>query len=270
MGGEKTRIKPVINCYGGKRRIANLIVDIIRPALKEGSRYYEPFVGGGAVYLALAPDNAVIGDVVPDIINLYECVRDCPGKVVSHYNMFDNNESMYYILRDFDRCPNFQRTDRFFRAARFMFLSRTAYGACTWNKDGEMNQAYNKLRDRPLYCQENDIHAMGKLLKGAEIRLGDYRETLEDVREGDVVYLDPPYANSRYERYWTERFGTEQLEKLKGRCDEMDRAGVKFVLSHSKSGPVEELYHNYRVEPIRTEYQIRKGAVKEIIATNIY
>lgn len=268
-------LKPIIPYYGGKRKIAPLIATIIRSQLKEDSTYYEPFIGGGAVYLELNHPKSVIGDVVPDLINMYECIKNDWQKVKFHYDLLPNNKKRYYQIRNFDRNPYFESRDRYFKAGRFIYLCRTAFGSCRWNQYGQMNQSYSQHSDRPYYLDDIDLIRMQKLLKTTEIHHASFEETIKEAKKGDVIYLDPPYVDTKYDQYWITKFKHSDLETLKTHCDELDKKGVKFILSHSSSEYVKDLYQDYNIISLEMFRDIQykdatpKRTSKEVLITNI-
>lgn len=239
------RIKPLMPYCGGKRKVAPMLANIIRPYLQDGVTYYEPFVGGGAVYLELNHPNSVIGDVVPDLINLYRCIRDDYKKVLWYYGKLPNNYLSYYMIRDFDRNPHFKTRDNYFKAARFLYLCKTGFGSCRFNQYGLANQSYFQHPERSIEIDEGNMLLASRLLKKTEINLGDFSETLSTAKAGDIAYLDPPYIDTNFDRYWIKKFKQDELMQLKTQCDELDSKGVYFILSHSSNESVRELYQNY-------------------------
>lgn len=242
-------IKPIIPWLGGKRRLIPKIVPLIQENLTEDNTYFEPFVGGGAIFLALEHPKTVIGDNNPDLINLYECVRDDYKQVITYYDRLPNTEKRYYQIREMDRNSNFSRCNRFFKAARFMYLSKTCFGSIMYNKRGEINVAYGKHPERPFYAQEKDMYRMSQLLKNTEIHLADFSETIKEAKSGDVVYLDPPYLTGEIKKFYS--YGKDlSLQKLKAHCDELDKKDVRFIVSHSKSEQVKSSFCNYNMLPV--------------------
>lgn len=266
-------IKPLIPYFGGKRRIAPQIAHIVRSELREESVYYEPFVGAGAVYLELEHPNSVIGDIVPDLINMYECIRDDYERVAFYYDKMPNTEKRFYQIRDFDRSPYYESRDRFFKAARYIFLCRTSFGSCRWNQLGQMNRSYGKNPERPYYLDSVQLLRISRLLKTTDIRLDSFDDTLKTIKKGDVAYLDPPYIDTVYDQYWLDKFKKSDIKTLKQCCDDLENKGAKFILSHSFNTYVQELYQDYTILSYDTYRDIKSRMSerydKEVLITNI-
>lgn len=237
--------KPFLNYHGGKRRHAKYIVPLIRENLAESGTYYEPFVGGGAIWFALEHDRNVIADILPDLINMYECIKEDPERVLFHFDKFENNRESYYQIRDFDRNPYYYLLSNYFKAARFIYLSITGFGSFRYNSKGLMNQSYFRHPERTLKIDENVLRSMWDLLQRTEIKQQSFEETLKLPTKGDFVYLDPPYIDRNYNSYYTDDFTLEDMKKLKQCCDELTERGVKFALSHTKCKEVDELFKDY-------------------------
>lgn len=194
---------------GGKTRE----LDQILPSIpKEYSRYIEPFFGGGAVYFALEPENAIINDVNPKLMGFYKAVQqDYPHlieeieELATVYNanseaylaakqdnpdthIEDPNEELYYRLRDmFNGLAPSEYSD----AALYFFINKTAYsGMVRHNKQGEYNVPYGRYK-RINPHQIEPQHS--KLLQRASIHNDDYSKIFELCEEDDFVFLDPPY-----------------------------------------------------------------------------
>lgn len=269
------RNRPIIPYYGGKFRTARSLARLIRSGLSEDGTYYEPFVGGAAVLIELSPKRAVIGDVVPDLINLYECVRDDPQRVVDGYNRMKNRESTYYKIRNFDRSPHFKSRNRFFKASRYMYLCKMGFGTCRFNSIGLANQGYFRRPERPMYAHEDYVLHLHKILQNTEIHLGDYRETIKGAKPGDVVYLDPPYIETRYDQYWLDKFERKDVDELRDVVGRLDDDGVGFVMSHSNHEYVASLFADFRKVSLTTFRDIKfderdsNRFDSELIITNI-
>lgn len=207
---------------------------------------------------------------------MYECFRDDYQKVLDIYGRFVNTREFFYTLRNFDRDPNYVRCDRFFKAARFIWISKNAFGTTRYNLKGQMNQSYSARENLPLTTRIKDIQTLSNLLQTTEIKEQSFEETLKYPLAGDVVYLDPPYIDTKYDRYWKTKFKLEDMERLKGECDKLNSRGVKFILSHSKNEAVGKLFNDYEVAELNVTRDIKFTAPtidlrtdQEYIITNI-
>lgn len=265
---------PFFPYYGGKRKVAPKIIPLIKENLNTNSVYYEPFVGAGAIYLGLKHDKNYIADIIPDLINMYESIRDNPEKVLFHLSRLPNDKEHYYQIRNFDRNPNFKRTSNEFQAARFIYTCQTAFGSTRFNNKGQMNQSYGKHPERQCGVTLDQMLELSELLQKTEIKLQPFEETLKYPTNGDFVYLDPPYIESRYDKYYDKIFKFEDMERLKECCDQITSNGAKFILSHSEHKKVNDLFKDYNVRNIEVIRDIKwyenkeKMLEKELVITN--
>lgn len=252
-------VKPIINYYGGKRKDAKHIVPIIRDHLAEDGTYYEPFVGGGAVWLALGHKKNVIADIVPDLMNMYDCIQSNPQLVLMHYKHFNNDKDSFYKIRNLDRSVSFLNTSSYFRAARYIYLTICSFGTVTFNSKGQANQSYFQQPERNIDIDLDNYNSLVQLLKNTEVKLQDFSETLNRPSYGDFVYLDPPYIESRYDKYYIDHFTLDDMKALKKCCDELTERGVNFALSHSKNEKVLDLFNDYKIKELAVSRDIIKS-----------
>ena len=214
--------EPVIKWSGSKRSVAASL----RHLFPRAGRYFEPFVGGGAMLPFRPCRDAVAGDVIKELIDLWTCIRDEPVKTASEYEkrwqkLQDQGHTAYYAIREaFNRTRN---------PHDFLFLTRTCVnGLIRFNGDGDFNNSLHHTRPgiAPNRLREI-IRKWSAILQGVSFATADYRETLSTVAEGDLVFLDPPYAGTRG-RYSQEKFDVsnfyEELERL-------NEVGAKWVVT---------------------------------------
>lgn len=255
-------MKPFFPYYGGKRKVAPKIIPLIEENLNGGT-YFEPFVGAGAILLGLEYDNNYIADIIPDLINMYECIRDNPEKVLFHLSRLPNSREHYYQIRNFDRNPNFKKTSKEFQAARFIYTCQTAFGSTRFNNKGQMNQSYGGHPERKYGVTMEELDLMSNILRDTTIKLQPFEETMKYPTSGDLVYLDPPYIESRYDKYYDKKFTFEDMVRLKECCDEITSNGAKFILSHSSHDKVYDLFSDYYIRDIEVLRDIKWYENKE-------
>jgi DNA adenine methylase len=178
--------KPFIKWVGGKTSQLPLL---LRHAPQKFGRYYEPFVGGGALFFALKdryPDmQAVLSDTNAELIAAYRVVRDAPQELIQELLLYPNTEDFYYKLRD---APGTMSDVQ--QAARFIYLNKTGYkGMYRVNKEGRFNVAFGSYLS-PKICDPETIFLCSRALEGAELRCTDYT-VLREAQSGDFVYCDP-------------------------------------------------------------------------------
>ena len=261
--------KPILKWAGGKTQMLN---DLLPKVPSCYGRYIEPFFGGGALFFALQPENAIIADSNPELINMYRQVANDVDNVISYLKKYENTSEMFYQVRSLD-WNNLAPAEA---AARTIYLNRTCFnGLYRVNRKGQFNVPYGKYVN-PKICDEENLHAASKALQNAEIVCGDYLLVLEHYAQpGDFVFLDPPYLPiseySDFKRYTKEQFYEEdhvELAKMVMRLHEM---GCTIVLTNSNHPLVHELYSPFKIDVIQTKRHIscngntRKG--EDVVVT---
>ncbi len=247
--------KPFVKWAGGKRQI---IHELIKRVPEKFDTYYEPFVGGGALLFELMPEKAVIGDVNYDLINAYLVIRDKVEELIASLKKHKNEKDYYYAIRSLD--PN--TLDPVERASRFIYLNRTCYnGLWRVNSKGEFNVPFGRYKN-PKICDEENLRVVSEYLRSANVKIvyGDYKETLKTAKEGDFVYLDPPYApvskTANFTEYAKNGFSLRDQEELADVFTELDKKGCYVMLSNSDTEFVKSLYKGYLIEKVRANRPI--------------
>lgn len=272
---------------GGK---SQLLGELVRRAPRRIDTYFEPFVGGGAVFFALnadpalAPRRAVLNDLNRDLVTVYEVVRDDVerlverlGALASPYLEADEGgrAERYYAERE--RTPS----DRLDLAARFIFLNKTCFnGLYRVNRRGEFNVPHGKYR-RPKILDCDGLRAASAALANTELTSVDFEESVDAARPGDFVYFDPPFEplsrTSSFTGYTEGAFDRSQQLRLKWVMDDLTARGVPAMLSNSPQDFIMGLYRadrgRYRLESTPARRAInsrgdRRGAIDELIVTN--
>lgn len=201
-------LKPIIKYRGGKQKE---IPDFINRIPPDYHRYFEPFLGGGAVYFHLEPEQAVIGDVNPKLITFYQQLRDNYSLMRQQLDQLqkqyeanqheyeelkkqypterceNRNEALYYHLREQYNHP----TGEYLDGVLYYFINKTAYsGMIRYNSHGEYNVPFGRYRHLNTQVITEDHH---KLLKRSTVLCSDYRALFEMATENDFMFLDPPY-----------------------------------------------------------------------------
>ena len=278
MSAEKHTIHPAVKWAGGKRQL----LDRILPLVPEHDTYYEPFVGGGAVFLALAPEKAVINDSNEELVNVYRVIRDNPEELIAllKEHRDRNSKDYYYEVREQDRVfEQYAEMSPAARAARILYLNRTCFnGLYRVNRAGEFNVPWGRYKN-PQIVDEQNIRDMSAYLNRAKVKIlcQDYRETFRGIRKDSFVYLDPPYMpisqTSSFTGYTAAGFGEIQHKKKKKQCDLLNRRGIRFLLSNSNSEFVKKLYREYTIEEVEASRSVNakgdgRGNVTELLIRN--
>lgn len=261
--------KPILKWAGGKTQ---MLSDLLPKVPASYGRYIEPFFGGGALFFALQPENAIIADSNPELINMYRQVADNVDEVIRYLKKYENTSEVFYEVRslEWETLPQAEA------AARTIFLNRTCFnGLYRVNKQGKFNVPYGKYKN-PKICDEDGLRAASAALKKAEILCGDYLLVLDHYAQpGDFVFLDPPYLPiseySDFKRYTKEQFYEEDHIELAKIIMRLHERGCHVVLTNSNHPLVHELYAPFAIEVIQTKRHIscngstRKG--EDVIVT---
>lgn len=269
-------VKPLLKWVGGKRQ---LLPHIHAALPQEYGRYFEPFLGGGAVLFSLTPKAATVNDLNTELITVYEVVRDEVDALIALLETYPNESEFFYQMRGLDREPGFAKLTRVERAARTIYLNKTCYnGLYRVNNAGQFNAPFGRYAN-PAICDEKTLRAVSEYLRGNDVVFanGDYAAILESTRAGDFVYLDPPYdpvnPTSNFTGYQSGGFGRPEQVRLKEVCDELNERGVFFLLSNSATDFIKELYAGYEVDIVGATRAVnsvasKRGKVDEVLVRN--
>lgn len=299
-------MRPLLKWAGGKRQLL--------PALEQYypasfDRYFEPFVGSGAVFFHLASTGALDGravtlsDVNADLIGCYRAVRDETESVIKALQALEREhrrrgDDCYYDVRD--RRFNPQRAAMATGnpgllpagyppelAAMLIFLNRTGFnGLFRLNRLGEFNVPAGRYRE-PRICDPEHIHAVAGVLRRPRVVIEHrgFEDAIGEAGKGDFVYCDPPYAplsrTSSFASYTAAGFGTLDQQRLLQAIVLACRRGAHVVMSNSSAPEIESAFHAraarqvkisvHRV-PARRSINSRassRGPVDELIITNV-
>ncbi len=270
----KSETYPIVKWVGGKRQ---LMFELLKNMPKSCNRYFEPFIGGGALFFELQPENAYISDMNEELINLYSVVRDNAYELIEDLSKHEVSKEYFLEIRNIDRTEKYSELSNIERASRFIYLNRTCFnGMYRVNSQGQFNVPFGHYKN-PRIIDENNLLNCSELLKKTEIKCSDFSKILTKVKKGDFVYFDPPYVplneTSSFTSYTKDGFDIDMQFKLREVCDELDSMGVKFMLSNSDTKLVNELYANYKIKKVFASRQINanadgRGKITEVLVKN--
>ena len=265
---------PIVKWVGGKRQ---LMFDLLKNMPEDCNRYFEPFIGGGALFFELQPDNAYISDMNEELINLYQVVRDNVDELIADLQKHNISKDYFMEIRNIDRTDEYKNWSDVKKASRFIYLNRTCFnGMYRVNSKGEFNVPFGHYKN-PRIIDENNLLNCSELLKKTEIKCADFSDILSKVQKDDFVYFDPPYVplneTSGFTSYTKDGFDIDMQFKLRDVCDELDSMGVKFLLSNSDTKLVNKLYANYEIKKFFASSQINanadgRGKITEVLVRN--
>lgn len=278
MQKSQSTLQPFTKWTGGKRQLLPIIKSLMPDNY---NNYFEPFVGGGALFFELSPDKAVINDFNNELINCYRQIKKYPQKLIELLTKHqENNSKEYYLkLRSADRDNRIDKITNVERAARIMYMLRVDFnGLYRVNSKNQFNVPYGRYKN-PKIVDSDLILSISQYLNSNNIKIltGDFEKAIQDVTVGDFVYFDPPYIplseTSAFTSYTHEGFTYEDQLRLRDCFKKLDEKGAFLMLSNSSSPLVEELYKDFnihKVEVTRTNgaKTSSRGKISEIIVTN--
>lgn len=271
-------LQPFTKWTGGKRQL----LGELRSYMPENyNRYFEPFVGGGALFFDLAPEQAVINDFNEELINAYRQIKDKPVDLIDLLlGHKENNSKDYYLeLRAADRDGRLASMTDVERAARILYMLRVDFnGLYRVNSKNQFNVPYGRYKN-PKIVDVDLIHQISGYLNENDIEIlqTDFADAVAGAQTGDFVYFDPPYIplneTSSFTSYTHEGFSYEEQVRLRDTFKELTDRGVYVMLSNSSSPLVEELYQDFNVHFVEAQRtngakSSSRGKISEIIVTN--
>jgi len=269
-----TKVLPNFLRYpGGKRRfIAYLSAHI--PSRKQiCGRYFDPFVGGGAVLFYVKPKRAIISDINSELIDLYKVVRSSPQAVWEVYRSLPSGKEAYNQIR----ALRYKDLDPALGAARLLYLNRTCFkGMWRHNGKGQFNVGYGGTARRWVITQD-DLDSVAHLLQSASIVCGDFEPIINDSKAGDFIFVDPPYRPGMKKQsnahYVGQQFTFADQQRLALSLLRASERGVSWTMTNSSHPDILGLYPNYRIIPMPRGTGRTPGALTsesgEIIILNI-
>ncbi|MBN2527247.1 MAG: DNA adenine methylase [Deltaproteobacteria bacterium] len=262
--------KPFLKWVGGKRQIMNHLTDSLPPRF---NRYFEPFVGGGALFFEMQPARAILSDTNDELIGAYTAIRDDVEGVIRHLKRHRYTESHYYEVRS----KNLTRMSLAGLAARMIYLNRTGFnGLYRVNSRGEFNVPFGR-HSNPRICNVDNLRAVSAALQSVDLRVASFENVLDSARKGDFVYMDPPYIplsrTSSFVAYQKHGFGMENQEALAKVFAALDARGCYVMQSNSDVPWMRSRYSEYSIRRIRAVRCVNskasgRGHVGEVIVTN--
>jgi DNA adenine methylase len=263
--------RPFLKWAGGKAR---LITQYNKYFPQEYQTYYEPFLGGGAVFFYLDPPGSILSDINTELIITYRCVKDSVEELISllQAHRQQHSQDYYYHVRASPGGTDLEK------AARFIYLNKTCFnGLYRVNSQGKFNVPLGKYKN-PNICPEEILRAASAALHSAEIKQADFTDVLNHATSSnDFVYFDPPYYPVSETSYFTAYshycFGQTQQVQLKEIFVELARRGVKVMLSNSDCDFIRQLYAGFQIYTISASRSIncnpkKRGQISELLVTS--
>ncbi|MCY3567961.1 MAG: DNA adenine methylase [Chloroflexi bacterium] len=274
--------KPFLKWAGGKTA---LLPELLKAAPQQIETYYEPFLGGGALFFALQSEGrfrrAVLSDSNKELVNAYVQVRDNVEGLIRalkvhqrKYREAEDRAEYYYTIRAK------KLTCSLGGAANLIFMNKTGYnGLYRVNSKGRFNVPHGRYKN-PTICDEAGLRAASEALQGVELRVGDFAAGPRLAGAGDLVYFDPPYVPMSETAYFTsytaKEFGMDEQERLANTAATLAAQGSSVALSNSGHPDVAAMYRSqvFRLEEVQVRRAINskaegRGPVREYLIQSV-
>lgn len=260
---------PPIKWVGGKRQ---LLPEIRKYVPASFGTYYEPFLGGAALFFALQPERAVLSDLNDNLITMYKALRDIPKSVVELLTSGEYPPAREHY-EQVVRPRNMREGGAARRAADFLYLNRYGFnGLYRENKSGQFNVPYG---DNPkAHIDMKNLQRVSNALQGKTILREPFQAVLETAKRGDFVYFDPPYVplsdTSDFTAYQGEGFNMADQIRLRDTALLLHERGVHVLLSNSSAPEVYQIYADFRITEVRARRSVnskadKRGEVTEVL-----
>ncbi|TXJ53996.1 DNA adenine methylase [Brachyspira aalborgi] len=278
-----SNIKPFVKWAGGKNGLINSLISFIP---KNFNSYFEPFVGGGALFFYLKNLNILnskkiyLNDKNTELINAYKQIKINPNKLLEELEILKNNHSKeyFYKIRNLDRDFDFYSLSEVFRAARFIYLNKTCFnGLCRYNAKGNFNTPMGSYKNPKIYDKDL-IFSVHEVLKNVSITNKDFEVVSLKAKKGDFIYFDPPYyplnKTSSFVSY-TDNFSANEQIRLYKLFKMLDCEGIKVLQSNSNTDFIKELYKDFEIIEVISKRAInckgdKRGKITELIIRGNY
>lgn len=281
--GVSREAQPFLKWVGGKARLLAQFDEFFPTEI---THYFEPFIGGGAVFFHLKHRfsrlRAFLRDINPELINTYRAVSDYPRELMqqldAHAAAFKakGDDYFYFVRAQHHLAGDEKKIVE--RAARMIFLNKTCFnGLWRVNARDEFNVPVGSNKNPGLYNEEN-ILAASRALEGVHLAVQDFRETLNQTRCADFAYVDPPYhpvsTTASFTSYAKEDFGEGEQRELHAVFAEAARRGARLILSNSDTPFIRKLYRDFQIHTVQARRAIncdgsKRGQVNEVVVTNL-
>lgn len=298
---EDKKAKPFLKWAGGKGQLLKEIEKLYPFDDPKITKYAEPFIGGGAVLFDILNkyelEEIYISDINVELVNTYKVIRDEIDLLISLLHCYqqeyillnDEKRKQYYIKKrerfNYLKVNTYTTSSNVEKAALMIFLNKTCFnGLYRVNKKGLFNVPMGAYKN-PMICDEENLNTVSEKLQRVKIICGDYRESENFIDEKTFVYFDPPYRpltqTANFTSYNEEQFDDDAQILLANYVKDLNKKGVKFVVSNSDPKNIDEndnffdnIYSDFYINRVEATRMINsnrdaRGKIKELLISNI-
>lgn len=283
LKNETYDLKPFVKWAGGKK---GLLLELLKRVPENFNDYFEPFVGGGALFFEMKRLSLLDGKQVylfdknDELINTYKTIQETPQKLINTLSLFkkEHSKEFYYDTREMDRKAEFKKLPNEYRAARFIYLNKTCFnGLYRVNKKGFFNVPMGNYKNPQIYFEQL-LLSVHEALQGVNIFHACYSQVVDFAKKGDFIYLDPPYhpinETSNFTSYHEDDFSTSDQEQLSVIFKKLSDVGCFVLQSNSDTDFIKNLYKKFVIEFVKADRHINckangRGKVSEVLVSNL-
>jgi DNA adenine methylase len=274
------KAKPFLKWVGGKGQLLTQFEGLLP---KTYNSYFEPFIGGGAVFFSINPKKAHINDINKTLVQTYIHIKNDVKKLIESLKKLEDEflakdtearKEFYYLIRE--KYNSLSHED-FEKSLYFLFFNKTAFnGVYRENSKGGFNVPIGSYKN-PKIVDEENLRAVSEILSNTKITSGSFVDAVKNAKAGDFVYFDPPYhplsETSSFTSYSKDSFSKDDQIKLRDLFIELDKKGVYVMLSNSSAPFIQEIYSGYKQIPVFASRMInskadKRGKISEVVIIN--
>ena len=270
------KIPKFIKWVGGKQQLIEQFKPIFPQKI---DRYFEPFLGGGAIAFYILkkyhPKEIILSDLNEELINVYKNIKSNVEPLIEILKDYKevHDKNVYYKIREQDptKLPSIHR------AARFIYLNKTCFnGLYRVNSQGKFNVPMGSYKN-PKICPEEELREIAQLLNNVKLLVMPFEKIFDYAKEGDFIYFDPPYyplkKGKSFTTYTKENFLDAEQELLAKIYHQLDQKGCRLMLSNSDTSFIKKLYNKFNINNVRASRMINskgdgRGKINELVITN--
>ena len=270
----RIKVSPFIKWAGGKRRLIPTLKEYMPPK-EQINRYFEPFLGGGALFFHLQHKNSILSDANQELIELYKIVKDNVEDLIRVLKVHKNDKDYFYEVRAQEK----ENLTPVQRAARFIFLNKTCFnGLYRVNSKGKFNVPFGKYKN-PKICDEEGLRSASMVLKKTTVQNVDFEKVAKEANTTDFIYFDPPYQplseTSSFTSYTAKKFDEAEQKRLAKTYATLAEKGCFVMLSNSDTPLIRELYKDFYIHEVQASRAINRngdgrGKITELLVINYY